>query len=603
MNSLSLRAFAVLSLWLGAILSTSAQREENVAAGGEPSTDEVPATATLVFLNGKILTVNREDAAVSAMAIGGERILYLGDDAGAAGFRGAQTKVVDLRGRTVLPGLIDSHTHPLSAAMIEFDHAIPDMRSVADVLAYVRGRAKESGPGKWIVVQQVFITRLEERRYPTRAELDSAAPNNPVVFRTGPDASLNSMALDHFGIGPDTEAPEGSKIERREDGGEPTGILRGWSRMIKLPAGASREPRRADREARLKKLFADYNATGITAIIDRNASAQGMALYEGLRDAGELSVRVALSRAVGNKDGAESIREDIRAIAREPISVERGEMLRTVGIKMFLDGGMLTGSAYMRQPWGTSKIYGITDPDYRGLRFIPADKLEAAVDECVANGLQFTAHSVGDGAVHALLDAYEKVAARRPIKSTRPNITHCNFMSAEAIERMRQLGVSADIQPAWLYLDTRTLAPHFGEDRLAYFQPLKALFDQGVIAGGGSDHMQKIGPLRAINPYHPFLGMWVTITRRARGYEGRLHPEQALDRRQALRFYTVNNAYLMFMEDRIGSLEEGKLADFIVLDRDYLTCPTDSIRRIEVLETWLGGRKVHDASAPREPSP
>jgi predicted amidohydrolase YtcJ len=166
-------------------------------------------------------------------------------------------------------------------------------------------------------------------------------------------------------------------------------------------------------------------------------------------------------------------------------------------------------------------------------------------------------------------------------------------MSAEAIRLMAKLGVSADIQPAWLYLDTRTLAQHFGEDRLTFFQPLRDIFREGVIAGGGSDHMQKIGSLRAINPYHPFLGMWIAITRRARGYEGQLHPEQALDRMQALRFYTINNAYLMFLEKETGSLEVGKLADFIVIDRDYLNCPVDDIRRIRVRETWLAGRKVY----------
>ena len=551
--------------------------------------------ADLVLVNGQIVTVDGQGTVAQAMAIGGERILYVGDDAGAGDFRGARTQVIDLAGRMILPGLIDSHTHPVSAAMIEFDHEIPDMRSIADVLSYIRDRAETVGKGEWIVIQQVFITRLAERRYPTRKELDSAAPRNPVVFRTGPDASLNSLALAYFKIDANTAAPDGAKIERNADG-EVTGILRGWSQMIELPDSSSRTPAQSDRLARLKNLFADYNAAGITGIIDRNTSAEGSALYAELEAGSELTVRVAMSRAVSNKNSAEMIRENIRAIAKEPANVKRGDMLRIVGVKMFLDGGMLTGSAYMREPWGTSKIYGITDPEYRGLRFIPANKLEAAVDECVENGLQFTAHSVGDGAVHALIDTYKKIAAQRPIRATRPNITHCNFMSVESIADMAKLGVSADIQPAWLYLDTRTLAPHFGSDRLAYFQPLKDLFRSGVIAGGGSDHMQKIGALRSINPYHPFLGMWITITRRASGYEGQLHPEQALNRMQALRFYTANNAYLMFMEDKIGSLENGKLADFIVVDHDFLTCPVDEIRRIRVQETWLSGSKVYPTS-------
>ena len=212
----------------------------------------------------------------------------------------------------------------------------------------------------------------------------------------------------------------------------------------------------------------------------------------------------------------------------------------------------------------------------------------------VESGLQFTAHSVGDGAVHALLDAYEEVNEQTPVAPTRPCITHSNFMSREAIEQAARLGVVVDIQPAWLYLDTRTLAAQFGYDRLRYFQPLQSLFAAGVIAGGGSDHMQKIGSLRSINPYNPFLGMWVAVTRRAKGYEGRLHPEEALTREQAIRFYTINNARLLFLEDQVGSLEAGKLADFVVLDRDILTCPEDEIRETRALATYLDGKRVFE---------
>jgi predicted amidohydrolase YtcJ len=167
-------------------------------------------------------------------------------------------------------------------------------------------------------------------------------------------------------------------------------------------------------------------------------------------------------------------------------------------------------------------------------------------------------------------------------------------MSREAIAKAARLGAVVDIQPAWLYLDTRTLAAQFGDNRLRYFQPLRSLFAAGVIAGGGSDHMQKIGSLRSINPYNPFLGMWVAISRRARGYEGHLHPEEALTREQAIRFYTINNARLLFLEDRIGSLEEGKQADLVVIDRDLLTCPEDEIRQARTLATYFDGKRVFE---------
>src|SRR5262249_14197603 len=166
-------------------------------------------------------------------------------------------------------------------------------------------------------------------------------------------------------------------------------------------------------------------------------------------------------------------------------------------------------------------------------------------------------------------------------------------MSKEAIDMLVKLGAIVDIQPAWLYLDSRTLVKQFGNDRLRYFQPLKSIFEAGAIAGGGSDHMQKIGSLRSINPYNPFLAMWVTITRKAKWFDGQLNPEEAFSREQALSLYTVNNAYLMFMENDIGSLESNKLADLILVDRDVLTCPVDDIKDTKVLRTYVGGKLVY----------
>src|SRR5690606_35967112 len=184
-----------------------------------------------------------------------------------------------------------------------------------------------------------------------------------------------------------------------------------------------------------------------------------------------------------------------------------------------LDGGMLTGSAYMRQPWGVSDIYSIRDPQYRGLLYIPAERLERIVRTAVANDLQITAQSVGGGAVIEFIAAYEAVNRDVPIRDKRPCITHCNFMSREAIEKMQALGIVADLQPAWLYLDGQTLLKQFGAERLRYFQPYRSLFEAGIPIGGGSDHMQKIGSLRSVNPYNPFLGMWITLARMPRGMD------------------------------------------------------------------------------------
>lgn len=549
--------------------------------------------ADLILHRGRIATVDGAFRIVSAMAVRGDRILAVGTDEEVLGHRGPRTEVVDLEGRLVLPGLMDSHAHPASACLTEAERPVPAMERIGDVLAYVAARARTVPEGDWIVVRQVFITRLEEQRYPTRAELDRAAPRHPVLFATGPDASLNSLALERSGIGRDFQVTDGGSgfAEKDPVSGELTGILRNCTRYVKVEE-KGRTWSRAEKAARLLELFADYNRVGLTGVCERDADVEEIEMYRELRGSGRLTVRVRLSQHIGSIGPMADILRSIRRVADDPLYREGDDWVRLIGVKTYLDGGMLTGSAFMREPWGVSDIYAIRDPAYRGVRFIPSERLVPMVRAAVESGLQFTAHSVGDGAVHALLDAYDTVSREVPLGGTRPCISHSNFMSREAVAMAARLGIAVDIQPAWLYLDTRTLVRQFGYERLRYFQPLRSLFEAGVIAGGGSDHMQKIGGRRSINPYDPFLGMATAVTRRARGYEGVLHPEEALSREQVVRFYTIHNARLLRCEDRVGSLESGKLADCIVLDTDILACPPEAIEKTQVLRTYVGGRLV-----------
>ncbi|HEY2249550.1 MAG TPA: amidohydrolase family protein, partial [Planctomycetaceae bacterium] len=346
---------------------------------------------------------------------------------------------------------------------------------------------------------------------------------------------------------------------------------------------------------RLKRLLADYNAVGITSIADRDAGDGALKLYQTLKDRGELSCRVFVNYSVDAQAPLDKIETRIKQAAANPLH-QYDNRLWLRGIKCYLDGGMLTGSAYMQKPWGVSAIYSITDPEYRGLLYIQPEKLKAIARLALENDLQMTAHSVGDGAVQALIDAYAAIDPDLPVRERRPCITHCNFMSETAIQKMQSLGIVADLQPAWLWLDGQTLLAQFGSDRLTYFQPYKTLFERGVVIGGGSDHMQKIGSLRAVNPYNPFLGMWITLARVPRRAEMPLYPEQRLTREQAVRLYTINNAFLTFEEKEKGSLESGKLADFIVLKQDILTCPEDAVKDIEVARTYLAGKLIYDGA-------
>ena len=551
--------------------------------------------SVLLLVNGKIVTVDSNFSIAEAMAVQGDRILAVGslpEVRKACEETGKPVEQIDLAGRTVLPGLIDTHAHPPGASVFEFDHPVPQMDSVEDVLAYVRQRAAVLPEGSWIGIQQVFITRLRERRYPTREELDAAAPHHPVFFRTGPDAALNSRALEICGIDRNFEIRDGlpGKIERDPSTGEPTGVLRNCSRFIKYKS-SEKTPNFEERVTALGQLLTAYNEVGITSVVDRSVSESTIKLYQTLLERGQLTCRVFLTYYVNAQGPWENIEKGVTFARNHPLR-EYNSWLWLRGIKFFLDGGMLTGSAYMKKPWGVSAIYSIDDPEYRGVLFVEPELLGRLVRYILENDLQPTAHCVGDGAVEALVEAYVRAADTVPLREKRPCLSHANFMTPEAIELMAKHGIVADMQPIWLYLDGVTLREHFGEERLRYFQPYRTLFDLGVTVAGGSDHMQKIGRRRSINSYDPFLGMWTALRRIPKNSSTPLHPEECLTREEVIRLYTINGAYLTFEEKIKGSLEPGKLADFIVLDRDILTCPVDEIPEIKVLETWVGGKRV-----------
>jgi len=549
--------------------------------------------ADLILRNGKIVTVNGGFQVVEAMAIEEGRITAVGTNVDAGKWKKPETEVMDLAGKMVLPGLLDSHVHPTSASMFEASHEIPTMESIADVLAYVRERTQVVPKGEWIRLSQVFITRLKEQRYPNRKELDSVAPEHPVIFRTGPDASVNSLALKLNGIDMAFAAKHPEQILVDPETGELNGQIRKVSSIIKWKHNSTRKSLdQKARDRRLVDLFHDYNRRGITGVIDRNCGSSARDQYQRLLDEGRLSLRVRVSRGVGAGGELSAIEQRLDAIAADPYFKKPDPRFGIVGVKVFQDGGMLTGSAYFQKPWGKSKIYGIEDPAYRGMQYIKDERLEELARACVKRDLAFTAHCQGDAATTTLARVYARVNKDMPVAPSRSSITHSSFMTPEAIQLAAKVGFGIDLQPAWLYNDGYTLKAQFGDARLKHFIPLKSLFNAGVIAGGGSDHMQKIGPLRSVNPYDPFLGMWITLTRKARWLEEPVHTEQALSREEMIRFYTIHNAWLMRMENEIGSLEPGKRADFIILDRDLLTCCVDEVKETQVLSTWLDGEKL-----------
>jgi predicted amidohydrolase YtcJ len=557
-----------------------------------PAGDSKAEPADLIYHNAKVLTVDAKFTVADAIAVKGERILAVGGNDAVLKHRGTATKVIDARGRSIMPGLYDSHTHPLGAATSEFDEELPYLKSLGDVFTYIRAKAAKLPEGQWIVMRYAFATRLKEARFPTLAELDAAAPKHPVLYNMGPASMVNSMAFKVSGVTKDTKNPANGVIVKDPKTGELTGKLSNSTGVLKgVPGGkASGE----DRREAVKKLFALYNSHGITSISDRNSSTGAFKLYHDLHKKNELTLRVNVCPGFSPSGTREQIARRFEELSAKDayggVTGSGGVWIRIGPIKFFLDGGMLNGTAYMRQPWPKGDTYQIVEDDYRGLLFTKPDQVKIIGEEAARRGWSVTAHTAGEGAMDVLLDGYEFVDRITPIKDLRFCITHANFPSQQNLERCKRLGVVADVQPAWLYKDGDTLNKVLGKDRIRWFQPYKSWMKYTTI-GGGSDHMIKLDPRKATNPWDPWLGIETAVTRKLESGQV-LVPEECLSREDALRLYTINNAYLSRDEKDKGTLEVGKLADLILIDRDYMTTP--DIGSTRVLTTMVGGRVVFE---------
>jgi predicted amidohydrolase YtcJ len=558
--------------------------------------DEPAGPADLIVHRAKVVTVDAKSSIAQGVAVRNGHVVAVGTDAAVLKLQGPNTKVIDAGGKTVLPGLFDSHVHPSGVVSSEVGDPIPLLRSIPEVLDYIKQRAATTPKEQWIVIRYAFPSRLKEARFPTKAELDSVSPDHPVLYHAGPAGLANSLALKMSGVTKDTPHPPAGLVEKDPNTGEPTGILRNAYGVLKgVPGGGENVSAEKKREG-MKALFRLYNEHGLTSIADRNAGRGDLDMYLSLQKANELTVRVNVARSFGSGGSRDDVAKRLDDL---PGKDGRGgptgvgdDWVRIGPIKMFLDGGMLNGSAYMRKPWPKGDTYQITRDDYRGLLFIQPDQLKMVCEEAAKRKWQVTAHTAGEGAMDNLLDAYEFVDRLTPIKDLRFCITHANFPSQFNLERCQKLGVVADVQPAWLWKDGATQLKVLGPERMRWFQPYRSWLEHTTV-GGGSDHMLRFDPIDSTNPWSPWLAIWVTLTRKLEG-GGVLQPDEALTREQAIRLYTINNAYLTHQEKVKGSLEPGKLADLIVIDRDVLTCPVDEVRDTKVLLTVVGGKVVFE---------
>lgn len=406
--------------------------------------------ADVVFLGGKILTVDARNSVAEALAIRGGRVAAVGSDAQIRRLAAKSTRIVQLRGKTVVPGLIESHVHPVLAATEEAYQPYAELKSIAEVQSWIRRRAAELPAGRWIKVVRTDITRLKERRHPTPAELDAACSTHPVVFNAARKNVLNTPGFRRLGVSKDMSAIGGARILRDAEGNAL--MIAGADELISRAVGQPK-PGREEMIGLLEKIVRRYNESGITSIFERGSDVETYRMFQELRRRGRLTARVTAAIMF---EGAR-LAEVPKLIGDSGVRPGEGDEWVKVGpLKFLADGGIHWGNTYLRVPYGENRIrfYRHEDPEYRGDFHYSDAELKALMRLGHRLGWQMTVHATGDAGVDRVLDAMEAADADRPIAGRRFTLIHAYFPTPEAIARARRLCVCVDTQPYLYYRDS-----------------------------------------------------------------------------------------------------------------------------------------------------
>jgi predicted amidohydrolase YtcJ len=564
-----------------------------IAFGEIPSTQQ---PADLVLRGARILTVDDGFRTAAALAVRDGRFVAVGSNDDMRSYIGPKTRVIEARERTVIPGFIDTHVHALDVAAAEAVQPFTNLRSVAELQAWIRGAAERRPQAAWIWTPRVYPTRLKEYRFPTRQELDAAAPQHPVVVDGAYAFVLNGAALRAAGIERTTPDPPGGSIAR-DASGEPTGLLRNVDTLL----ARFRPPPAAISLEMLERVHRQYLAAGITSVIERGATLDGYRTYDKLRAADRLTVRASVTIRIPRSDSPEEVERFIRAL---PFAPRFGDdWLRVGPLKIVVDGGILLGTSYMREPFGPAarELYGVDDPAYRGFLTLSAQQIASTIAIGHRLGWQMVAHVTGDGGVDVVLDAIEAAQKAQPSPDRRHTLIHAYFVNAQAAERAARLQVLVDTQPAWHYKDADALSRALGSERLAHFIGLRTWRNAGVPVAINTDHMFGLDPNDSLNPFNPFLTLYSATTRRTES-GAIVGAGEKVTRQDALAMMTRDAALFSFDEKSRGTIEAGKLADFVMIDDDLLTCSDDRLRALRPELTVVGGRIAFERGTTREPS-
>jgi predicted amidohydrolase YtcJ len=536
-------------------------------------TPPTAAAADLIVTNGRIYTVDPSRPFVDAMAVRDGRIVFVGPARLAESYKGSATRVVDLDGRTVIPGMIDAHAHlsGLGNALRNVD--LVGTTSYDEVIARVVARAREVPAGTWIVGRGWDQNDWADTRFPTHDALSRAVPNHPVYLTRvdGHAALVNAAAMQAANVTAATRDTEGGRLERTADG-SPTGVLidDAMGQVGRRIPPASRDEMRRGVEAAV----AEVNKWGLTGVHDAGVSRGQVAVYEELAREGRFSLRNYVmiqpddsSLATFFRRGAQSGLHDGRLWIR--------------AIKAYADGALGSRGAALLEPYSD-------DPSTSGLVRIQPERLQHVATEALKHGFQLNTHAIGDRGNRMVLDAYEAALKAVPRGDHRFRIEHAQIIHSEDIPRFAQLGVIPAMQSSHQTSDMYWAGNRLGQGRLLGAYAWRSLLNTGVIIPNGSDF-----PVELVNPLISFHAAFSRQDAKNWPVGGWL-PQEAMTRDEALKSMTIWAAHAAFMEKDVGSLEPGKYADFVILDQDIMQVPAELVLRTRVIATYLGGRAVYE---------
>ena len=496
------------------------------------------------------------------------RIVATGDEDLLAGI--PEDERIDGDGLFILPGLTDAHAHVYSQGFLGVSLNLLGAPSVEDAAQSIREFAAQRRTG-WILGRGWNQVLWPVKEFPTAADIDAVVDDRPVWLRRidGHAAWANSKALEIAGIDADTPDPVGGKIIR-DANGDANGVL--VDTAMELVEKHIPVPTRSEMRETYDVAVDSLLALGLTGVHDAGISKTEAEVYMSMADDGELGMRIyaMLSDTGANLD---AFPEPIRAYGNDHLDI--------AAVKIYADGALGSRGAAMIEPYHD-------DPENRGLPFHTQQQLDGFVQKANRKGFQVGVHAIGDLGNDMVLDAFERAQGGKP-SPLRNRVEHAQIIALEDIPRFSELGVIASMQPVHATSDMNMAEDRVGPDRILGGYAWRRLLDSGAVIASGSDF-----PVELPNP---FLGLYAAVTRQDRAGmpENGWYADQAMTRAEALHSYTLAAAYAAHQEDRLGSLERGKWADFIVVDRDYFEIPASEIDEIRVLQTWVGGKLVYEA--------